>query len=163
MVTGWGRASGSLAGLWDESWSYLANSSSVSSTPHSVSFLLFELGTKYMDSALFERLQLHSIRPSPSSLLRLPSPWGLSKNKESLLGREWVGTAHREYTELQMWGSSHSAPLCLHKSHDHLKPCLADGFQNPEEAFLLSFPIWKGFSTCSWRFSFRFPTNDVFP
>lgn len=57
-----------------------------------------------MDSALFQSLQLHSIHPSPFLFaeLSLTSPLGLSKNKESLQGREWVGTAHREYAEPQM-------------------------------------------------------------
>lgn len=41
--------------------------------------------------------------PLPPSLCRaLPVPLGLGKNKESLQGREWVGTAHREDTEPQM-------------------------------------------------------------
>lgn len=57
-----------------------------------------------MDSALFQSLQLHSIHPSPFLFAErsLTSPLGLSKNKESLQGRVWVGTAHREYAEPQM-------------------------------------------------------------
>lgn len=58
--------------------------------------------------------------PPPFAELSLTSPLGLSKNKESLQGREWVGTAHREYAETQMWGSSVQCFSVFLKSSDHL-------------------------------------------
>lgn len=90
-----------------------------------------------MDSALFQRLQLHSTYPSPTSLCRaLTSPLGLSKNKESLQGREWVGTAHkgiRRATNVRVFCT---VILCFFKSRDNITLPCADCFKNSEEVCL---------------------------
>lgn len=84
--------------------------------------------------------------PLPPSFCRaLPNPLGLSKNKESLLGREWVGTAHREDAELPMWGSSVHCSSVFLKSRDNLTlPCYCFKSSLKKYAYRF-FPMWNMF------------------
>lgn len=108
-VEGWG---GKEAADWGprNTWPYLAyfGFCLLGPHPHRSPFFVILTGNKIYGLSIVSELQLHSILPSPFLFaeLSLTSPLGLSKNKESLQGREWVGTAHREYAEPQMWGSS---------------------------------------------------------
>lgn len=92
-----------------------------------------------------------STPPPPTSLCRaLTSPLGLSKNKESLQGREWVGTAHREYTEPQMWGSSVQCSSVFLESHDNLTLPMPMALETLK-MYTDSFHIWKFFRTLNWK------------
>lgn len=87
----------------------------------------------------------------PSTLLpplcgALTSPLGLSKNKESLQGREWVGTAYREYAEPQMWGSSVQCASVILESHDNLTLPVLIALKALKK-YAYSFPVWKMFRT----------------
>lgn len=103
--------------------------------------------------------------PFPPSLCRaLTSLLGLSKNKESLQGREWVGTAHREYAEPQMWGSYVQCSSVILESHDNLTLPVLIALKALKK-YAYSFPMWKMFRTFKKalrRFKFRFPRKDSF-
>lgn len=73
-------------------------------------FLLFSLGTKYMDSALFQSLQLHSIHPSPVPCAALSPALGTKTHYRGESGlAQPTGSMQRPNRE----GLLHTAPLFL--------------------------------------------------
>lgn len=90
-VGGWGVGEGgaSEGTQLEDTGSYLAHSglySTSSHTPAAVPFYYSNWGTKYMDSALFQSLQLHSSLLPPSLCRALPSLWDLVKTKSHCRG-----------------------------------------------------------------------------
>lgn len=128
MVVGVGRL-----GAWGEgvpqkaSWRTLGPTlafwalSSPSPTPHRSPLFIILTGNKIYGLSIVSEPAAAFQPPLPPSLCRaLPIPLGLGKNKESLQGREWVGTAHREDAEPQMWGSSVQRSSVFLESHGNL-------------------------------------------
>lgn len=95
--------------------------SSPTPTPHRSPLFIILTGNKIYGLSIVSEPAAAFQPPLPPSLCRaLPVPLGLGKNKESLQGREWVGTAHREDTEPQMWGSSVQCSSVFLESHGNL-------------------------------------------
>ena len=109
MVVGVGRLGawgGSAAeGELEDTGSYLGILGSVFSVPHpppQSPFYYSNWEQNIWTQHCFRACSCIPASPPPSLCGALPIPLGLGENKESLQGREWVGTAPREDTEPQM-------------------------------------------------------------